>query len=99
MDDNWPPPWNAIAKSLKKGVGEFQDQLERQAEAGMLSERQGKRMDKALILLKCGFKMAKKALKPPAHIKRPTHDLSPGSAGGTAHRTPEDMPETERGDG
>lgn len=37
-----------------------------------LTERQGKRLDKALVLMKAGFKMAKKAVKEPGHSKRVT---------------------------
>jgi hypothetical protein len=70
MDADWPSPWAKTGRALKKAIGsEFQNVLERCEDEGLLTERQSKRLDKALVLMKAGFKMAKKALKQPAHTK------------------------------
>jgi hypothetical protein len=71
MDADWPEEWAEIGRNLKKTIGtDFQKKLESCEEEGSLTERQSKRLDKALVLMKAGFKMAKKALKQPAHTKR-----------------------------
>ena len=71
MDADWPKPWNHVGRQLKKAIGrDFQQLLELCEEEGSLTERQSKRLDKALVLMKAGFKMAKKAVKRPAHEKK-----------------------------
>ena len=71
MDAKWPKPWGRVGRRLKKSIGtDFQRLIERCEKDGSITERQGKRLDKALVLMKAGFKMAKKAVKDPAHTKR-----------------------------
>lgn len=71
MDAEWPEPWDRVGRKLKKAIGtDFQRLLERCETDGALSERQSKRLDKALVLMKTGFKMAKKVVKQSSHTKR-----------------------------
>lgn len=71
MDADWPAPWTDVGHRLKRVIGsEFQALLERCEEENLLTERQSKRLDKALVLMKAGFKMAKKAVKQSEHTKR-----------------------------
>ena len=70
MDAEWPKPWDRVGRKLKKAIGtDFQRLIESSEKDGSLTDRQGKRLDKALVLMKAGFKMAKKAVKQPAHTK------------------------------
>lgn len=70
MDADWPEPWDRVGRRLKKAIGQdFQRLLELCEGNGSLTERQSKRLDKALVLMKAGFKMAKKAVKSPGHTK------------------------------
>ena len=70
MDAEWPKPWDCVGRKLKKAIGaDFQRLIERGEKDGSITERQSKRLDKALVLMKAGFKIAKKALKQPAHTK------------------------------
>ncbi len=71
MDAEWPKPWHHVGRTLKKAIGaDFQRLIERGEKDGSLTERQSKRLDKALVLMKAGFKLAKKAVKKSAHTKR-----------------------------
>lgn len=75
MDADWPEPWTHVGRKLKKAIGtDFQHAIERCERDGSLTERQSKRLDKALVLMKVGFKLAKKAVKQPAHTKRGTNE-------------------------
>ena len=71
MDADWPEPWTRVGLRLKAAISsDFQRLIDRCEENGELTPKQSKRLDKALILMKAGFKMAKKAVKKPAHTKR-----------------------------